>query len=237
QVFLSVSSILNMAAFKDHFVLEDLLEEVRRQSPALSFGPLRPDGRVAVRGPFPALRLLRDFLLSKAESLSGQDRREGKPQQRGRSRLQEHGGVPETRGSTRGAGGERHVVVLDTDVYQYMRRFLPQVFQASDVVISGVTDGDITTVCLESAGRKAGAAAGARVKKIIENQSVELQETLRKARISFEEQSRGEKQRYKRLCESIKPRYPAVLLIPYDTHIDVVGTSADVFGFTEEVKS
>ncbi|NXA91726.1 RBM43 protein, partial [Melanocharis versteri] len=235
QAFLSVTSTLSMAVFRDHFVLEDLVEEMKKQSPALSFGPLQPDGQMAVQGPFPALQVLREFLLLEAKSLS-EDEREGKSHRRLRRKLQEHRGAAETRNSVQGARGEKQVVVLDTDIYHYMRFFHPKTFQADDVVVSGVTDGDITTVCIESAGRRAGAAHGLRVKKMIENYSVELQQTLRKERIPFKEQSRAEKQRCRRACERLKPRFPGVLIIPYDTHVDVVGTSADVFAFTEEVK-
>ncbi|NWW01637.1 RBM43 protein, partial [Oreocharis arfaki] len=237
QAFLSVTSILNVAVFRDCFVLEDLVEEMKKQSPALSFGPLRPNGQIAVQGPFPALRVLREFLLLRAKSLSEEDRREGKSPQRPRRKLQECRGATETRSSARDARGEKHVVVLDTDIYHYMRHFFPKTFQASGVVISGVSDGDITTVCIESAGRKAGAAHGLRVKKTIEDCSVELHQILRKERLCFKEPSRVEKQRYKRLCERLKPHFPKVLVIPYDTHIDVVGNSADIFEFTGQVRS
>ncbi|NWI73126.1 RBM43 protein, partial [Dryoscopus gambensis] len=240
QAFLSVTSILNVAVFRDHFVLEDLVEEMRRQSPALSFGPLQPSGRIAVQGPFPALRVLREFLLLKAKSLSEEeeeDRREGKPHQRLRRKLQEHRGALETRSSVRDAPGEKQVVVLDTDIYLYMRCFYPRTFQADDgVVVSAVTDGDITTVCIESAGRKAGAAHGLRVKETIENSSVKLQRVLRKETLCFREGSTGEKQRYEGLCERLKSRYPKVLVVPYDTHVDVIGTSADVGQFAERVR-
>ncbi|NWW23652.1 RBM43 protein, partial [Falcunculus frontatus] len=237
QAFLSVTSILNVAVFRDHFVLEDLVEEMKKQSPALSFGPLRPNGQIAVQGPFPALRVLRESLLLKAKSLSEEGKREGKSHERLRRKQQEHRGATETRNSIRDAHREKQVVVLDTDLYHYMRHFFPKTFQVNDVVISGVTDGDITTVCIESAGRKAGAAHGLRAKKTIENHSVELQKILRKERICFEEHSRGEKQKYKWLCERLKPHHPKVLVIPYDTHIDVVGTSAGVFEFIEQLKS
>ncbi|NXL78583.1 RBM43 protein, partial [Leptocoma aspasia] len=236
QAFLCVTSTLNMAVFRGHLALEDLLEEMKKQSPDLSFGPLQRDGQIAVQGSFPALRVLREFLLLKAKSLSEEDKREGKSHQRPRRKLQEHRGATEMRNSTRDAHREKQVLVLDTDIYLYMRCFHPKVFQANDVVISGVTDGDITTVCIESAGSKAGAAHGLRAKKMMENYTVELQKMLCKERICFKEHSRAEKQRYKQLWERLKPRYPQVLVTPYDTHIDVVGTSADVFKFTEEVK-
>ncbi|NWT91199.1 RBM43 protein, partial [Urocynchramus pylzowi] len=236
QAFLWVTSTLNVAVFRDHLVLEDLVEEMKKQSPDLSFGPLQHDGKVAVQGSFPALRVLREFLLLKAKSLSEEDKREGKSHQRPRRKLQEHRGATELRNSTGDAHREKQVLVLDTDIYLYMRSFHPRAFQGKDVVISGVTDGDITTVCIESAGSKAGAAQGSRAKKMIENYSIELQKILWKERICFKERSRAEKQRYKQLWERLKARYPKVLSIPYDTHLDVVGTSADVFGFTEEVK-
>ncbi|NWU32373.1 RBM43 protein, partial [Dyaphorophyia castanea] len=235
QAFLSVTSILSMAVFRHHFVLEDLVEEMRRQSPALSFGPLQPDGHIAVQGPFPALRVLREFLLLKAKSLSEDDKGEAKSHQRQRRRLLEHRGASETRSSVGDAPGEKQVVVLDTDIYLYMRRFLASTFQADGVVVSGVTDGDITTVSID-APRKAGTAHGLRVRKAIENCSVELQRILRKERLCFQGSSTGQKQRFRRLCERLKPRYPDILIVPYDTHVDVVGTSADVGKFTEEVR-
>ncbi|NXS24931.1 RBM43 protein, partial [Mystacornis crossleyi] len=237
QAFLSVTSILSVAVFRDRFVLEDLVEEMRKQSPALSFGPLQPDGHIAVQGPFPALRGLREFLLLKAKSLSEEDRREAKSHQRPRRKAQEHRGASETRNSLREAPGGKQVVVLDTDIYLYMRRFYPATFQANDAVVSAVADGDITTVCVESAGRKAGAAQALRVKKAMEVCSVKLQKVLRKERLCFRESGAGQKQRCRGLCERLKPRYPNVLIVPYDSHVDVVGSSADVGRFAEEVRS
>ncbi|NWS34362.1 RBM43 protein, partial [Polioptila caerulea] len=236
QVFLWVTSTLSMAVFRDHFVLEDLVAEMKKQSPALNFGPLQPDGRIVVQGSFPALRELREFLLLKAKSLSEGGKREGKSHQRLRRKLREHRGATEMRNSVQEAHREKHEVVLDTDIFLYMKSFLSRIFQAHDVVISAVTDGDITTVCIEGAGRKAGADPGLRAKKMIENCSVKFQEVLRKERLCFQGPSRGEKERYKHLCERLRARYPAVLIIPYDTHLDVVGSAADVFEFTEEVR-
>ncbi|NXE99019.1 RBM43 protein, partial [Menura novaehollandiae] len=236
QVFLSVTSILSVAVFKDHFVLEDLVEEMKKQSTALSFGPLQSNGQIAVQGSFPALTVLRDFLLLKAESLSEKDKREERKSHQGpRRRPQEHRGVTEKRNSVRDADGEKQVVVLDTDTYHYMRYFFPGTFQVNGVVISDSIEGDITTVCIEKAGRRVDAAHVLRAKKIIENGSIQLHKTLRKERIFFQEHTRAEKQRYKWACERLKPRYPDVLIIPYDTHIDVIGTSSKIFEFTKEV--
>ncbi|NXO85021.1 RBM43 protein, partial [Sitta europaea] len=229
QVFLRVTSTLNLAVFRDHFGLEDLVGEMKKRSPALSFGPLQPDGQIAVEGSFPELRMLREFLLLKAKSPSEQEKRDGKPHQALRRKQQER------RSSVRDAHREKHVVVLDTDIYHYMRCFRSRIFQGTDVAISGVTDGDITTVCIEGAGSKAAHAVRV-AKQAIEDRSVEFQKVLRKERLCFKGHSRAERQRYKQLCARLSPSYPEVLILPYDTHFDIIGTSRDVFAFAEEVR-
>ncbi|KFV94567.1 RNA-binding protein 43, partial [Fulmarus glacialis] len=237
NVFSSVTSVLNMSIFEDQFVLEDLIQELKKKSTALSFGPLQSNGHISVQGSFPAIKLLRDFLLLKAKSLSGKDKREeSKSHQRPKRRLQQHRLTTETSNFVYDADGEKQVVVLDTDTYHYMKYFFSRTLLVNDdVVISGITDGDITTVYIENAGSRSDAGQLLRVKEKIENQSIELHNTLRKERIYFEEHIRDGKQRYKWACESLKPRYPYVLIIPYDTHIDVIGKSSEIFEFTKEV--
>ncbi|KFQ35161.1 RNA-binding protein 43, partial [Mesitornis unicolor] len=237
NVFISVTSVINMSVFKDQFVLEDLIQELKRKSTALSFGPLQSNGHISVQGSFPAIELLRDFLLLKAKSLSEKDLGEdSKIHQGPKRRLQQNRLPTATSNPIRDADGEKHVVVLDTDIYLYMKHFFPRTFLANDGgVISGVTDGDITTVDIGRAGSGSGAGQGLRLKEKIENQSIELHNYLRKERIDFKELSRDEKRKYKQVCESLKSRYPHVLIIRYDTHMDVIGSSADIFGFTKEV--
>ncbi|XP_035754831.1 RNA-binding protein 43 isoform X2 [Egretta garzetta] len=239
NVFSSVTSVLNMSVFKDQFVLEDLIQEFKKKSTALSFGPLQSNGQISVQGSFPAMKLLRDFLLLKAQSLSEKDEREeSKSRQRPRRRLQQHGLTPETSNSVHAADGEKQVVVLDTDTYRYMKHFFPRTFPVNaDVVISEITDGDITTVSIENAGGRSGAGQVLRVKEKIEDQSVKLHHALRKERIYFEEHVRGGTWRYKGVCASLQARYPHVLIIPYDTHIDVIGNSSEIFEFTKEVSN
>ncbi|NXT88937.1 RBM43 protein, partial [Anhinga rufa] len=238
-VFSSVTSLLNMSIFKDQFVLEDLIQEFKKKSTALSFGPLQSNGHISVQGTFPAIKLLRDFLLLKAKSLPEKGKREeSKSHQRPRRRLQQHRLSTETSDSVHDADGGRQVVVLDTDVYHYMKYFFPRTFLVNDdVVISGITDGDITTVHIENARSRSDARQVLRVKEKIEIQSMKLHDTLRKERIYFKERIRDEKRRYKVVCESLKPHYPDVLIIPYDTHIDVIGYSYEIFQFTKEVNS
>ncbi|KFV46259.1 RNA-binding protein 43, partial [Gavia stellata] len=237
SVFSSVTSVLNMSIFKDQFVLEDLIQELKKKSTALSFGPLQSNGHISVQGSFPAIKLLRDFLLLKAKSLSEEDKREeSKSHQRPRRRRQQHRPTTEMSNFDHDADGEKQVVVLDTDIYHYMKYFFSRTFLVNDdVVISAVTDGDITTVYIENAGSRSDAGEVVRVKEKIENQSIKLHNTLRKERIYFDEHIRDEKRRYKCVCESLKPLYPYVLIIPYDTHIDVIGNSPEIFEFMKEV--
>ncbi|NXN31052.1 RBM43 protein, partial [Nycticryphes semicollaris] len=232
-VFSSVTSVLNMSIFKDHFVLEDLIQELKRKSTALSFGPLQSNGHISVQGSFPAIKLLRDFLLLKEKSLPEEDKgEESEFHQRPRRRLQQHRLAMETSHFVHGAEGEKQVVVLDTDIYHYMKYFYPRTFLGNDgVVVSDVTDGDITTVNIENTGSRSNAEQVSRVKEKIENCSLKLHKVLRKERIYFEEESGDKKQRYKRACESLKPHHPLVLVIPYDTHIDVIGDSSEIFKF------
>uniref|UniRef100_A0A6G1R2Y5 RNA binding motif protein 43 n=1 Tax=Hypotaenidia okinawae TaxID=2861861 RepID=A0A6G1R2Y5_9GRUI len=236
NVFSSVTSLLNMSVFKDQFVLEDLIQELKKKSAALSFGPLQSNGCISVEGSFPEIKFLRDFLLLKAKSLPEKDEREeSKSSQRPKRRLQKHRPAMETSHFVHDSTGEKEVVVVDTDIYRYMKHFHPRTFRvSSDVVISDVTDGDVTTISIEKAGSRSDAGQVLRVKELIENQSLKLLNTLRKERIEFKKHIRDQKQKYAQACESLRGRYPSVLIILYNTHIDVIGNS-EVFGFTAEL--
>ncbi|XP_021254538.1 RNA-binding protein 43 isoform X3 [Numida meleagris] len=236
NVFSSVTSVLDMSVFKDKFVLEDLIQELKKKSTALSFGPLQSSGRISVQGSFPAIRLLRDFLLLKAKSLSEDKNEEGKSHQTPKKRQQKHRLTRGTNNFVHGAEGEKQVVVLDTDIYHYMKHFFSKELLANtDVVISDIIDGDITTLHLQKVRSRPDAGQVLKVKEKIENQSIKLHNSLRKERIYLEGSTR-DKKKYRLVCESVKSRYPNVLVIPYDTHIDVIGSSSAVFEFTQEAK-
>ncbi|NXC42166.1 RBM43 protein, partial [Penelope pileata] len=233
--FSLVTSVLNMSVFKDQFVLEDLIQELKKKNRALSFGPLQSNGHISVQGSFPAIKLLRDFLLLKAKSLSEDKNEESKSRQRPKKKQQHHRLTTERSHFVRGAEGEKQAVVLDTDMYYYMRHFfLKEVLANTGVAISDVTDGDITTLYLQKVRSRLDAGQVLRVKEKIEKQSIELHNALRKEKIQLEGYTR-DKKKYKLVCESVKSRYPYILIIPYDTHIDVIGKSSEVFEFTNEV--
>ncbi|NXI70939.1 RBM43 protein, partial [Anseranas semipalmata] len=234
--FSSVTSVLNMSVFKDQFVLEDLIQEIKKKSTALSFGPLQSNGHISVHGSFPAIELLRDFLLLKAKSLSEDKNEERKSHQRPKKRQQQCRLTTETSNFVHDAEREKQVVVLDTDIYLYMKNFLSKKFLANtDVVISDIIDGDVTTLYLQKVRNRPNAGQVLRVKEKIEYQSIKLHNTLCKERIYLEGYIRNEKQKYKSVCENLKSHYPSVLVIPYGTHIDVIGNSSEVSEFTKEV--
>ncbi|XP_067155528.1 RNA-binding protein 43 [Apteryx mantelli] len=237
NVFTSVTSVLNMSIFKDQFVLEDLIQELKKNITALNFGCLQSNGHISVQGPFPAIKLLKDFLLLKAKPLSEKDKREeNKHHQRPKRRLQQQRLSMETSNFIPDPDGEKQVVVLDTDIYHYMKHFFFKKFLVNyGVVISDITDGEITTVYLENARSRSGAGRVLRVKEEIENQSIKLHNSLRKERLYLEGHTGDEKQKCKQACETVKSHYPYVLIIPYDTHIDIIGKSSEIFEFTKEV--
>ncbi|XP_054029567.1 RNA-binding protein 43 [Dryobates pubescens] len=239
NVFSSVTSVLNMSVFKEQFVLEELLQEIQGKSTALSFGPLQPDGHVAVQGSFPDIKLLRDFLLLKAKCLSEKDRRgESKSHQSPRRMLQDTQANRGLSSSAPDADGETQVVVLDADVYLYMKSFHPSTLQGgAGVVISAITDCDTTTLHIKSAGHGADVGQISRTREQIEDLSAKLYRALRKERIYLKESSRGEKERYQRLCGHLKARFPHVLVIEQDAHIDVIGEQAELLRFTRELSS
>ncbi|NXN12326.1 RBM43 protein, partial [Indicator maculatus] len=239
QVFSSITSVLDMSVFKDQFVLEDLLQEIKRKSTALSFGPLQANGHISVQGSFPEIKLLRDFLLLKAKCLSEKDRREeSKSHQSPRRMLHHQQANRELSSSLHDADEETQMVVLDRDVYLFMKSFSPGTLQGSAaVVISDITDGDTTTLCIRSAGHGSDVGEVSRVKEQIEELSVKLYRALRKERISLKQCTRDEKERYQRLCGCLKLHFPQVLVIQYDTHIDLIGKPSEIVQFTKELSS
>ncbi|KFQ36805.1 RNA-binding protein 43, partial [Merops nubicus] len=234
NVFSSVTSVLNMSVFQDQFVLEDLVQEIKQKSTALTFGPLQPNGHLAVQGSFPAIQLLRDFLLLKAKSLSEEvHREESESHQRARRRLQPHRA---TSARSDVHGGQTEVVVIDTDVYHYLKSLFPRALLGDgDVVISEVTAGDTTVLSVEAAGGRGDAGQVLRVKEKLEKLCVKLHHELCKERICLERHSKEEKERYQGVCEHLQPHYPSILVLPYDTHMDVIGDSSEVFQFTKKV--
>lgn len=236
HIFTCVSSVLNLSIFGEKYVLEDLVQELWKTIPALNFSPLQSNGQISVQGSFSAIKSLKDYLLSKANSLSGNSKRgEKKLDQRPNSRTQKQGLFVEPNNKfVDNVSGEEQVVVLDTDIYYYMKHFFYKESLGKYKVVSReVTDGEITTIYLENTRASSDSRELERAKEEIEELSAKLHCSLRKER--FNSNTRSERQKYKQACESIKSQFPKILVIPYDTHIDVIGSSSETYEFTQEV--
>uniref|UniRef100_A0A8C8R9I9 RNA binding motif protein 43 n=1 Tax=Pelusios castaneus TaxID=367368 RepID=A0A8C8R9I9_9SAUR len=238
HIFTCVSSVLDLSIFGDKYILEDLVKELQKHITDLSFSPLQSNGLISVQGSFPAIKSLKDNLLLRANSLSWKDKRgESKPDQRPNSRTQKHRlSMGPSNNVVHNLGKEEQVVVLDTDIYYYMKQFLYKESLAKYSVVSReVTDGEVTTIYLENSRASSDPRELERAKERIEDFSAKLHCSLRKERFSLDGNTKSKRQKYKQACEMVKAKFPKVLVIPYDTHVDVIGSSSDTYEFTQEV--
>ncbi|XP_019336151.2 RNA-binding protein 43 isoform X2 [Alligator mississippiensis] len=238
DVFSCISCVLDLSGFGDKYVLEDLVQELQKNITALSFSPLQPNGQISVQGSFPSIQSLKDNLLLKANSLSKTDKKaKCMSSQRSNSKTQKHGVSVESKNNfIHNAVGEKQVV-LDTDVYYYMKHILHEDSLAKKSVVSReVTDGEITILYLEKVNASSDPSKLEKAKKKIEDLSAELHSKLQKKRFHLDG-SKHEMQMYQHACKRVQPQYSQVLVIPYETHIDVIGSSSDIFGFAQEVKT
>uniref|UniRef100_A0A8C4YUC3 RNA binding motif protein 43 n=1 Tax=Gopherus evgoodei TaxID=1825980 RepID=A0A8C4YUC3_9SAUR len=96
-------------------------------------------------------------------------------------------------------------------------------------VSRGVTDGEITTIYLENASASSDSRELERAKEEIEICLQNFIADYVKKDSLLMANTRSERLKYKRAFESIKSRFPKVLVIHYDTHIDVIGSSSETY--------
>uniref|UniRef100_A0A8D0G9E9 RNA binding motif protein 43 n=1 Tax=Sphenodon punctatus TaxID=8508 RepID=A0A8D0G9E9_SPHPU len=239
SVFPCVSSTLDLSVFGDKYILEELVQELQKNLTVLSFGPLQSNGHILVQGPFSAVTSLKNSLLLKANSLLDKVKKGGKESnQIASSRMQKYGSSrKQSKNFVQDTNRKEQVVVLDTDVYRYMEHFYGNMYkkqlQKYGVASHVVTDGEITTMYLES--NRSDPSHLQRAKEVVENLSMDLQRRLRKEKIIFEANNRTEHWKYTKTCEHLKFQYPKVLVIPYTTHIDIIGSSSEIYKFVQEV--
>lgn len=221
------------------------MEDLKKNFPVLSFGTLHPDGQITVQGPFSAIRLLQNKLVlklhdsvSKTEVTPG--RRESTTDPRPNTRpaktdvsLEASNNFPQ---STKKEG---LIIALDTDIYLYMKTLKKKMYQESlkkcGVISHEFKDGEVTTICLDNDPASPSVGQLELAKNIVEDLAASLQRCLRKERVSLEGSSRAEKRQHEQACETVSSQYPRVLVLPYSTHVDVIGTSSDVYEFTQQV--
>uniref|UniRef100_A0A8C5F2Y7 RNA binding motif protein 43 n=1 Tax=Gopherus evgoodei TaxID=1825980 RepID=A0A8C5F2Y7_9SAUR len=208
--------VLDLSIFGDKYILDRSGAGASEDYPALSFRPLHPMGKFLFKGSFPAIKSPKDNLLLK--QIPFQEGQEGREKKCGLF-------VEPNNTFVHNVNREEQVVVLDTDIYCYMKRFL----------YKEITDGEITTIYLENASASSDSRELERAKEEIEICLQNFIADYVKKDSLLMANTRSERLKYKRAFESIKSRFPKVLVIHYDTHIDVIGSSSETYEFTQEV--
>ncbi|KAJ7345761.1 hypothetical protein JRQ81_001711 [Phrynocephalus forsythii] len=234
SVFTCVTCILSLSPLGEKYNLEDLVQELKKNLPNLSFGPLLPDGHIHVQGPFSAVRSLQDKLVSKAKHLVLEQNVRKKERGPGWSGLSSEPGA----NFVSDTNEEIRTVVVDTDIYHYMEKFKKKVCQRVlgkyGVSSHASTDGEVTIIHLCRDSTKPGPSQVEDARNAIERLSAELHGSLRKERLSQKELTRVERKKQEQACELVSALFPNVLIRPYSTHIDVIGSSSDIYEFTQE---
>ncbi|KAH0621387.1 hypothetical protein JD844_022626 [Phrynosoma platyrhinos] len=244
SVFTCMTCILSLSLLKERCSLEDLIEDLKKNLPNLSFGPLDQNGMIRVQGPFWAINALQNSLLLKIKHSSSEqqmnvkekvpDHRPNSSQTKSRLHLEPRND------SVQNASEEELSVSLDTDIYYYMRKFKNKFYQKTLEqygVISHESVGDeITTIYLRNNNTKPGPSQLEHARNIVENLSAELLNSLRKTTLPLKWSTRTEKQKCEQACKAVNTQYPDVLVIWYSAHIDIIGSSSDIYKFTQEVK-
>ncbi|XP_036997051.2 RNA-binding protein 43 [Artibeus jamaicensis] len=242
KVFSSVSAILDLSIFQSQVFLECLVRDLKRQHPTLCFSSLEDSARISVQGSFPALKKLKESLLLKASSLLGKNRgfiseREKWNRQSPRRSPQRSDNSLETlRRSVPETPGSGEIVVLDTDVFQYLKggNFYKSTLKKYHVLCQERVDGEITTICIRNALVGSQPNHEKLVKQFFEKYSHALHFELRKETFVLEGKEKREKINIKRACEQLSSKYLDVLSKSYETHIDIIGPSSVIYEFKKE---
>ncbi|XP_031307241.1 RNA-binding protein 43 isoform X1 [Camelus dromedarius] len=235
KVFSSVHAVLDLSVFRSQVRLENVVMDLKREISTLGFSPLGANGRISVQGSFLAIKKLKELLLLKVSSLleknrSGQSPR-GSMQRSSHSLKSLRSSIPETLRS-----GES--LVLDTDVFLYLKNksgFYESTLKKFHVQCQERVDGDITTVCIKNVQDRSQPNKAKQVKELIEKYSHALSFELRKETFILEGKEHREKRNIKLACEQVSSRCLQVLVNFYETHIDVIGSSSDIYLFKKEV--
>ncbi|KAM5327771.1 RNA-binding protein 43 [Glossophaga mutica] len=242
KVFSSVSAILDLSIFQSQVFLESLVRDLKRKHSTLCFSSLEDNGRISVQGSFLAIKKLKESLLLRASSLLEKNRgliseREKWNRQSPRRSPQRSGTTLETlRCSVPETPGRGEIVVLDTDVFHYLKRgnFYESTLEKYHVLCQERVDGEITTICIRNALVGSQPNHEKLVKEFIEKYSHALHFELRKETFVLEGKEKREKIHIKWACERLSSKYPKVLINFYETHIDIIGPSSVIYAFKKE---
>ncbi|XP_054418687.1 RNA-binding protein 43 [Pteronotus mesoamericanus] len=244
KVFSSVNAILDLSIFQSRDYLQSLVRDMERKNPTLCFRSLEDNGRVSVQGSFPAIKKLKESLLLQASSLFGKNRsliseQEKRSRQSPRKSPQRSGNSLESlepSGPETPSSGE--IVVLDTDVFLYLKKkrsFYENMLKKYHVLCQERVNGEITTIYIKNAQVGSQPNYEKLVKEYIEKYAHALHFELKKETLVLEGNEMREKRNIKLACEQLSSRYLLVLMNFYETHIDIIGPSSDIYSFKKEV--
>lgn len=245
KVFNHVIAILDLSVFRTQIVLENLVTDLKKKIPALSFSPLGPSGKISVQGPYLAVVKLKQALISKAtpplencKKYAGERRDRNGPNPR--KILQKS----ETSASIRGTSvpepaSSPETLVLDTDIFLYLKHkceFYHLTLSKYHVLCQERVDDDVTTLCLRDAGCGLCPGSVRHVKEFIEECVQGFHLELRKEVLVLEGRGDREKRNIRQAVKELGDRYPRVLTQVHSTHIDLIGPSSDTYLFKTQLK-
>ncbi|XP_077623905.1 RNA-binding protein 43 [Crocuta crocuta] len=242
KVFSSVKAILDLSVFWSPVILESLVMDLKRKIPTLSFSPLEPNGRISVQGSFLDIQKLKESLLLKASSLVEKNENfiseEKWNSEAPKRHLQRSSNSSELPGASAPETDRRgETLVLDTNIFLYLKksRFYESTLKKCHVFCQERVDGEITTICIKNAQECSHPNNEKLVKGLIEQYSLALHFELRKETLLLKGKEDRDKRSIKSACEQVSLRYPEVLINFHETHIDIIGSSADTYLFKKEV--
>lgn len=219
--------------------------DLKRNFPTLTFGPLEDNGRISIQGSFPAIKRLKESLLLKASFLLEKDKsftNEGEKWHRQsprRSLRRSSHSLESPRSSVPETTGNGEMLILDTDVFLYLKNktmFYESTLKRYHVLCQeNIVDGEITTICIKNTQDGSQPKNEKLVKAYIEKYAHALHFELKKETFVLEGKEDREKRNVKFACEKLSSAYPQVLTNFYKTHIDIIGSSSDIYLFKKKV--
>ncbi|XP_068936559.1 RNA-binding protein 43 [Petaurus breviceps papuanus] len=228
---------LDLSIFGKEVILENLVTELKEKIPSLKFYLVEPNGRVIVKGSFLAIKKLKEFLLLRASSLHGNNTNCVDLRNRKKKEISSEWSSSTSSGQPKATGNEQ-IIVLDTDVFKYMKlgnQMYEKILKDFNVLSQEIVNDEVTTICLRAAQADSHSDHLKKVKELIEEFSYTLSLELRKETISLEGKAMNESNQIVLACEVLKPQYPQILIECNSKHIDIIGNASDTYQFKKLV--
>lgn len=246
KVFNHVMAILDLSVFRTQIVLENLVTDLKKKIPTLSFSPLGPSGKISVQGSYLAIVKLKQALIAKAtpplennRKYAGERRDRNGPNPRKILQKSETSASLILGTSVPEPASSPETLVLDTDIFLYLKHkceFYHPTLSRYHVLCQERVDGDVTTLCLRDTGDGSCPGSVRHVKEFIEECVQGFHLELRKEVLVLEGRGDRERRNIRQAVEELGGRYPRVLMKVHSTHIDLIGPSSDTYLFKTQLK-